>query len=975
MPMIKKVFRHAACLIAFFGLCCFSVYTNTFEQIRAGFFPMNGYHMTGTSGTKSGYGYELLQYMARYTDWKFCYTGYDSSFSECIDMLASGKIDILTYVPKTAAFEKLFDFSDIPVADSETIFTVRLSWPEAVQIKEGNFEVLTKMRIGMVRRTVQNADFCTYLFSHVPAMRETDRKTISAAVSAGNISPGEPLCSGIVWFNTDRDMFSALDNEAIEAAVSEDVSSSGTEVFHIHTGIKTPVYAVVKKGNSGLLRQINESLNQTVIYYPDFRTVLRGKFFGDAKKQQVQLTAAEKAYIENLSRSKTSVSVIILPDAYPLSNSDPETRDGIAYNILDTLTSQTGITFRIIPCATRKQYSEAEADPGTQITLVNTMNSFSAEQKGYKLTKQYYTAGLGRISRRETTAYRTVATLRHGTITKDFVQTKFSPNMIVYFDTVQECLEAVKTGECDIFFLRLEEAGYRLSLEYSNTLTIDPVAGYNWNVQIGVRNTTDPALYSIINKYVYYVIAPSMSQLVNRYTLSNKIRPQTWQMFAYRNPMKMLFVVVIFFLLIIGLVIQSGRMVKMKQKQLYLRKIEQALESAKKANTAKSDFMARMSHDMRTPMNAIISFALFGQKESSDEKTRRYFDHIEDSSKYLMGLINDVLDMQKLESGKVHLDPDYIEMDPFYNQIENMIKAQADKKQISLTVVKTGDHVAYAYIDRLRLEQILVNVLNNAVKYTYPGGKILWQIHYYWNEDSELIVRYTVTDNGVGISPEYITKIFEPFEQEYNELSRSETGTGLGLAIVKNLVTSMNGSISVTSERRKGSSFYIELPANAVSSEQFLSNRKQEPVILAGKDLKQLEGKRILLCEDNSLNSLIAAKLLTDKNMIVEIAEDGRQALELYRRRSPGYYDAVLMDIRMPVMDGLATASAIRASGRSDAHTVAIIAQSANAMSEDITESRKAGMDDYIIKPIDPDQMYAVLLKCILLKEGRETNK
>jgi len=393
-------------------------------------------------------------------------------------------------------------------------------------------------------------------------------------------------------------------------------------------------------------------------------------------------------------------------------------------------------------------------------------------------------------------------------------------------------------------------------------------------------------------------------------------------------------------------------------------KLQAALTAAQQANLAKSDFLSRMSHDIRTPLNGIIGMTYLAQKEREMEKIDDCLAKIDTSSKFLLGLINDILDMSKAESGVIELHPEP------YNKAEFISYMNA----VAMPLIKEKNQRAYfdtempddftPMLDKLRLNQIVFNILSNAVKFTPEGGSIIYSSTGKMMPDGLMRIHIEISDSGIGMSEEFQRILFEPFSQENRDDNSSGRGTGLGMAITKRLVDLMGGTISVESELGRGTTFTVELAAQAITADQGAElAAKANPGTDA--DYSALSGRHVLLCEDHPMNQEIAKALLAEKGLIVTAAEDGEAGLEKYSESSPYFYDAILMDIRMPVMDGYKATEAIRGLDRPDAKSVPIIAMTADAFADDIQKCFEVGMNGHIAKPIDPNVMFMELRKNI----------
>ncbi len=376
-------------------------------------------------------------------------------------------------------------------------------------------------------------------------------------------------------------------------------------------------------------------------------------------------------------------------------------------------------------------------------------------------------------------------------------------------------------------------------------------------------------------------------------------------------------------------------------------------------NSARTEFFSRMSHDMRTPMNAIISFSSPELLEDATETVKDdYLNKIHASGEYLLALINEVLDMTKIESNKTELRIASVRACRLFDTTIPIIEKLAQKKNIDFSADMRIDPDLYVKADVQHLNQIIMNLLSNAVKFTAEGGFVRLNAELTRDADDaeRMLCRIVVEDNGIGMSEAFMKQLYTPFEQE----SSRHEGTGLGLSIAKKLVELMDGAIDCVSRQGVGTTFTVTVPLPAgVPAEDaqlpFFSTEEQY--------VRALSGKRMLVCEDNAINTLIVQRLLAKRGIHVVVAEDGQAGVETFAASDVNAFDAILMDVRMPVMDGLAATRAIRALPRADAATVPIIAMTANAFEEDEQASRAAGMNAHLAKPVDPSMLFATLMR------------
>lgn len=411
----------------------------------------------------------------------------------------------------------------------------------------------------------------------------------------------------------------------------------------------------------------------------------------------------------------------------------------------------------------------------------------------------------------------------------------------------------------------------------------------------------------------------------------------------------------------------------------YNKTLEATNKALKDANKYKTDFFSRMSHDIRTPMNIIIGMTAMAQENKNPPATDDCLDKIRTSSTFLLGLVNDVLDMSKVESGNVKLNLEPYSFAEYDNYLKSIILPLCDQKGIKFVYNHDKDIIRTFMMDKLKLNQIFFNILSNAVKFTPEGGSITLTMGATPLGKGMYRIHSEIKDTGIGMSEEFQKHLFEPFSQEEQKRDSEHVGTGLGLAIVKKYVELMGGKIWLTSAIGKGTTFFLEEDFKEVPQGQELkqsSNVNATPkenipsTAETGSAPAQdaytaLQGKHILVCEDHPLNQQLIKHLLEKKGLLVTMADDGQRGVSAFTSSTPNYYDAILMDIRMPIMNGLEATKAIRALSRPDAQTIPIIAMTANAFDEDRQESLKAGMNEHIAKPINPKLLFAALLKFI----------
>lgn len=400
--------------------------------------------------------------------------------------------------------------------------------------------------------------------------------------------------------------------------------------------------------------------------------------------------------------------------------------------------------------------------------------------------------------------------------------------------------------------------------------------------------------------------------------------------------------------------------------QEHLARIEAAKLEAERANEAKSTFLSGMSHDLRTPLNGVIGFTDLALKEADPEKKQDYLRKIDSSGRLLLALVNDTLELSRIESGKAVLEPEAVKPSELVPAVVTALRPSAELRGIRMETDFTEEGSIPLWCDRLKVQKIALNLISNSIKYTPEGGRVLVSTSLS-DSDRGCIWTLRVEDSGIGMSEEFMKRMYEPFAQEKRSESLKTPGTGLGLSIVRRYVDLMEGTISTESRIHEGTKWVISLPVRQIRESVQQERESADDAFLAGK--------RVLLCEDNYMNTEIAVMLLKDRGISAECAENGEAGFRMFRDSPCGYYDAILMDLRMPVMDGKTAARKIRSLERTDARTVPIAAMTADAFAESIREAQEAGMDGYLTKPIEPEKMFRELTRIMKKIKAQNQNR
>ena len=510
------------------------------------------------------------------------------------------------------------------------------------------------------------------------------------------------------------------------------------------------------------------------------------------------------------------------------------------------------------------------------------------------------------------------------------------------------------------------------SLEHNGTIVIsenNQIVASNDKGLIGAKTEDIQELKCINESAVEKQLVRTDYQTIPDYGLMEKGRD--YYVYAYmsadkifaKTPRNMLYTVFIY-LVIVGFMhalrwrmLQGHQKEQMRLQKEYTKNLEsknlelrEAVFQAQKANAAKSSFLSRMSHDIRTPLNGIIGLIKINETHMDDrELVKTNQDKMLVSADHLLSLINDVLQMSKLEDENIEISHEPIDLGEISREVGTIISGRTAEAGIAFEIGKQELPVSYVYGSPLHIRQIFLNIYGNCIKYNKPHGKVTTTLKCLGEKNGIVTYRWTISDTGIGMSEEFLKHIFEPFVQEHSDARTVYSGTGLGMSIVKKIIDRMNGTIVVTGKEGEGSTFVITLPFEIAEKPEEIPAEMDGEVNIAGLHL--------LLAEDNELNAEIARTLLEDEGAITTIVNDGQQAVDIFSRNKPGTFDAILMDIMMPEMDGLSATKAIRALDREDAGTIPIIAMTANAFDEDEKKCMEAGMNAHLVKPLDIQKM------------------
>ena len=896
------------------------------RTLRVGYYMFDGYQMEDENQVRSGYGYDFLQELARYTDWNYEYVGYHLGWARLQQMLDAGEIDILTSARKTPAREGKYLFST-EIGTSAGILTVK-SGNE--QITLGDYSTYQGMRVGMIRDSSINENFARF-----------------AARNGIGYTP-------VYYENVDQMNAALQAGTEIDAVCTTNLRRTQNEWIIAQFDVDK-FYVMMRGDNPALQQDIDQGIAQMDIYTPGWRVTLWDRYYKPDVGVHIALTQEEKIFLDEVIQQHKVFKVLVSPDNAPYSYFEDGEAKGIIPEVFREIARRTGLQFKIIEMVSSTAYQSAIRHAAADVCMDMAFDYDAAEKMGYKLTSPYLTTPISEVTRKNTSRNGYRAALLQDSNTTRLIKTLMRDGWTAQYCSSQDrCIEAVLSQSADAAFMYPYTAQRYLESSGGAELSVILLPQYMVSLSLGVLNKDDPRLLTILNKAVASVSKNYTNQVILRHMTTQPAQVTVSGFLAqhpYARPLGVGFVILLVVAVFVGIDRQRNlRIITEKNTQL-----AEAVRQANEANKAKSVFLSGISHDMRTPLNGILGFTRFALAESDPAKKQANMEKVEQAGRILLDLINNTLEVSRIESGKFVLEPEWLRSRDLIDSVISVIQDAADRKQQKLILRVDCPADEYVWGDRLKMQEIFLNLLSNAVKYTPEGGTIEFCTERLTEADGVQQVRIIVRDNGIGISEEFQPKVFDAFAQERSQKLRNSTGTGLGLSIVKRIVDLMGGKITLVSQEGVGSTFTVEVPIR--------SERRKVAAAQVQKDesLTVLAGKKILLCEDNELNIEIAQILLREKGMEVTTAEDGAAGRDLFVASAAAEYAAILMDIHMPVMDGYEATAAIRSSGHPRAASVPIIAMTADAYAEDVQKCLSAGMNAHIAKPIAPAVLYQTL--------------
>lgn len=1046
IKIIKRILLSAMCALILLPWASFgSAAERGTKEVRVGWYDTGRDEKIGENTGSHGYYYEYLQALRQYTHWKYSYVR--GSWDQCMDMLAKGTIDLLGFVHKSAARERIYGYTELPMALSAGIL---VTLGEDERLGYGEYSAFNGITVGVYKSNGFNEDFEEYC----------RRRNVSVTYRT---------------YDSLVELLAALEQKFLDAAVLAD-EDKDPSLRVIAKFAPQKQYFVTSSKNQKFLEELNEAMFDVNAFVPNLNADLARKYWSTGVGGTPLFTAEEQRFI------KDHPTILVMYDAgwQPIEYFSEKTRryEGVGPALFRLLGERSGIRFAAdgdVSTSGETLARLAEREPENQLSTIS-YDYYWADRHNVRITQPFFTSAIVKVGRNFDAPSPVVAVNQKAYFTY-LMRGDLQRCTAMHFDRQAERFDAVLEGRADYTYCTEAQANYYLSLPKYRKLKAQEVPGFEQKVCISISKNSSPALMTILSKCLASISSDEMAEIIRK-NADVRYEP-TMTDFFYLYPVAS---VAAAGLMLLFIVIAAAQVKISRLKRI----------ASEKANQAKSQFLSQMSHDMRTPLNSILGMTYLALGvEGLPRRAQSYMKKVSISGKYLLSLINDVLDMSAIESGKLKIVSAPFDFKQLILSLSSVYFSQCQAKKVDFEVRILNCLDERLIGDQLRLNQVLMNLLSNAAKFT-DRGHIWLTMEQRSEQKDRAVIRFTVTDTGCGISEEMLSRLFSPFEQESSETALKHGGSGLGLSIVKNLLAMMKGTIQVQSKKGEGTTFVVDLPfercldrslrnefsvpdvrvlvldedaasLNCVTSvfswigvrftrvgaedeamaelaaaaeahdaykicfidwsvfqhkglevcRRIRSVYSRDVLLIvalaydlaladsetqaAGADLAiikplfqstifdlfmslpgrrlvreskaaqscDLSGRRVLLAEDNEMNRIVAAGLLGKAGVVCDTANNGKLALERFLSAKPGTYDAILMDIQMPVMNGYEAAQAIRASDHPEAATIPIVAMTADAFIEDITRALASGMNNHVSKPIELDALLSALDQAI----------
>ena len=882
-----------------------------YRTVRVGWYE-GTYNTTGPDGRRRGYSYEYQQAVAAHTGWKYEYV--EGSWAELMSMLKKGEIDLLGGISYAEERSDSMLFSELPMGEDKYYLYVD---PAHTDISTSDLSTLNGKRIGMLPDSVPARMFHEWEKSHGVSAQQVD---ITGA----------------------DDVRQKLQNHEIDGFIlNESPQWERDNISAVLLIGGSYNYFAISKKRPDLKEELDQAMQKIVKENPFYIEDLYKRYCSANSLET--LTDEEQNWLEQHG----AVRIGYLKNDVGISLVDTESEKlvGIINDYISLVSGYLGeqaIEFQLTGFESQEKELQALKDNRIDMIFHMNQNPYEAEQNDIILSNTVFevnVAVLTGVEKFDENGENTVAVSRGNLLGKWYISFNYPSWKIREYDTSAEVEKAVQSGEADCFVVK---AGQSLKiLADSKMRSVFLTKSSTSCFAVTRENTT---LMNILNKTIQTLPDSRLSSQF--YVYENEPGKVTLTEYIKDN----LLVVSIGFigavLVIVWIIVYL--LIKARKAQI----------QAEKANAAKSDFLFNMSHDIRTPMNALLGYNELMKRELTDPKLLDYQEKMEQSGNLLLSIINNVLDMARIESGKVELDEDYVKIRDIYQGIYKIFQVEAEKKGIHLEMEYDVQH-EHVICDETKNREIFLNLISNAVKYTASGGRVTIRItELDCDRDDYVRIRTQVIDTGIGMSEEFLPSLFDAFARERNTTVGKVAGTGLGMPIIKKYIDMMGGTIEAESKLGEGSKFTVTLEYRIADKSYYEQDTEKSSDM---DETDRINGKHVLLAEDNDLNAEIAEFILEDMGLMVDRVEDGVQCVARIEQKPAGTYDLILMDIQMPNMDGYKATQAIRRLADKEKSGIPIIAMTANAFEEDRKKALEKGMNGHIAKPVDIEKMRKIL--------------
>lgn len=881
------------------------------KTVRVGWLVNNEGFQEGTPGERlSGWGYEYLQTLSYYTKgWRYEYVS--GTFTELMNMLEAGEIDLMPNISYSEEREQKLLFSSNPEGTERYYIYAK---PDRDDLAKGDPQALQGLTIGCNSGVMQTIVGQQWL------------------ADEGVICTYKEIDTGSA-------LFEALADGEVDAVIMNDTISSpdASPMFYVGS---SDYYFAVPKSRPDLMDDINAAMTVIARVNPRYNDEVKSSYSAQNSGSS-SLATAETSWLKANGNTIT-LGYLVNQLPYCTQNDDGE-MEGSLTSLATTLHDKFGITVKTVAFSNNEKMVEALSDGTIDAALPFFRDYWLAEQKGVTQSNSMGTVSLTAIhvSNDLDSDLKDIACTENAIINRFELESLFPDATVTEYPNKDEALNALRVGKARCIIVpstRLETLRDIYDIEDFETQELTNTAQLSCLISRG-----KPELLGIINKGI--VNAGESLSANSYFPTSYSAQESDAFRLLYRN--RIVIAAVVICILLTGIVILVWSLYRAQEER----------QKADAANAAKTAFLTRMSHDIRTPLNGILGLIEIEELKDGDmQVARESRAKARVAANHLLSLINDILEMGKIEDRKLTLEHAPFNLKELCDDALVLCKLRASGNGITMQdnslPYATGP---YMIGSPTHIRRIIINLLDNSIKYNKRGGSVTFSSQTKPLDDGRALFRFSVSDTGIGMAPEFLKHIYEPFAQEGDDARSKFQGTGMGMPIVKSLIDMMGGTIEISSEVGVGSTFNVQIPLEIDKNPQAKERTDEQAYSCSLADMN------VLLAEDNELNAEIAQALLESEGIVVTRAADGNEAVDLYIGRPAGSFDAILMDIMMPGMDGYEAARAIRLSEKADAADIPIIALTANAFAEDAKAAHDAGMNAHLPKPLDFNKLKNIL--------------